>query len=115
LRIWRCTDVDPALWAGLRAVLEVFEALEEVSGKIRPAKVKELTQAANFDNLEKFAQNTAARPVKSKKQPNGGFPETSSVNTAPYKFEDTSCGYPQCWSLIQNCPLRRVQSGSLTT
>jgi hypothetical protein len=43
--------------------------------KMRRPEAKKLTQIANFDNIEKFAQNTAARPVNTTRMPH-------SVHTA---------------------------------
>ena len=55
-----------------------------------------LTRAANFDNLEKFAQNTVARPVSTTRKPH-------SVHTAHQVRGHKAVALPWRWSLIQNC------------
>ena len=57
-----------------------------------------LTRAANFDSIEKFAQNTVARPVNTTR--------CLTQYIQRLKFEDTKLRVlPQRWSLIQNCSL----------
>ena len=43
-----------------------------------------MTSESNFDNLDKFAQNTAARPLSS------SIADSSPVQHSAIKFEDTN-------------------------